>query len=209
MKAILQWISILHIIILPNLLSMILIDTIVRFQHNLMSIWFSGFGEMRRLVESPVPWLARSLSPVANPFHFSFALNASAAATRCGLWQPVVYGSACSYRICDKIFYVQWNKGNYYISRMTVNKISVWIWRWRVWKVKKVRKTTATYQTARRTGSTTKVNRYWYHFFIYFFPCELSHSLILEFKYSIRQACRLYLNFFNCSASLVLSNIAG
>lgn len=110
----------------------------------------------------PVPRLARSLSPVANLFHFSFALNASATATRCGLWRLVVYGSVCSYSICDKIFHVQWYTRNYYISRMTVNKITIWIWRWRVWKVKKVRKTTATYQTARQTGSTTKVNRYRY-----------------------------------------------
>lgn len=153
---------------------------------------------MRRLVESPVPRalrLVRSLSPVANPFHFSLALNASATATCCGLWRPVVYGSVCSYWICDEIFHVRWNKGNYYISRMTVNKISVWIWRWRVWKVKKVRKTTATYQTARQTGSTTKVNRYGYDFLIYFIHCNFSHPLTSELHRRLGRIQRISLYF--------------
>lgn len=66
---------------------------------------------------------------------------------------------ACSYRICVKIIHVQWFAGNNYISRMTVNKITIWKWRWRVWKVKKVRKTVGTSPTGRRMGSTTKVNR--------------------------------------------------
>lgn len=167
------------------------------------------FSEMRRLVGSRALRLVRSLSPVANPFHFSFALNASATATRCGLWQPVVYGSVCSYWICDKILHVRWITGNYFISRMTVNKISVWIWRWRVWKVKKVRKTTATYQTARRTGSTTKVNRYRYDFLIYFFHWDFSHPVTSELRCILRRTCSSYWNFFGASISRELGNNTG
>lgn len=109
---------------------------------------------------------ASSLAPSLVESHFVFLFiraRGVGSATRFVCYSDrslVVYGSARSYRICDKIFHAQWKKGNYCISRMTVNKITAWIWRWRVWKVKKVRKTMAMCRTARRTESTTKVNRY-------------------------------------------------
>lgn len=58
-------------------------------------------------------------------------------------------------------FDVPRNKSKYCNLCMTVNKVIAWIWRWRVWRVKSARKTTAMCQTARQTGSTTRVNRYW------------------------------------------------
>lgn len=102
---------------------------------------------------SRIVLLSRSRLPV-----LPFALNASIGLTRFELWQSACLWE-CSLVLSEKLILLQWNKYFYHISRMTVNKIIVWIWRWRVWKVKKVMKTTAPYQTAKRTVSTTKVNR--------------------------------------------------